>query len=34
LLRYFKEGDAADLYGYLSLPETYEYEPGCPISFE
>lgn len=33
-IRYFKGHDYNDLYDYLSLPETYEYEPGSPISVE
>lgn len=34
IVRYFQESDYADLHGYLSLPETYEYEPGAPITLE
>lgn len=34
LIRKFHESDAADLYEYLSLPETYEFEPGSPISLD
>lgn len=31
-IRKFTAGDADDLYEYLSLPETYRFEPGNPIT--
>jgi [ribosomal protein S5]-alanine N-acetyltransferase len=31
IVRAFKAEDAADLFEYLSLPETYAFEPGDPI---
>jgi [ribosomal protein S5]-alanine N-acetyltransferase len=31
IVRRFAEGDWRDLHEYLSLPETYEFEPGAPI---
>jgi RimJ/RimL family protein N-acetyltransferase len=34
LIREFAEADAEGLYEYLSLPETYRFEPGAPISLE
>lgn len=34
IIRYFRNTDHEDLYRYLSLPETYEYEPGSPITLE
>ncbi len=34
IVRRFADGDWRDLYEYLSLPETYEFEPGCPTSEE
>ena len=33
-IRRFLEDDYKDLYDYLSLEETYKYEPGKPISIE
>lgn len=33
-IRKFQESDARALYAYLSMPETYRFEPGEPISFE
>jgi len=32
IVRLFKEEDAGDLYDYLSLPETYRFESGGPVS--
>jgi ribosomal-protein-alanine N-acetyltransferase len=34
VIRPFRESDYRDLYEYLSLPETYLYEPGEPITLE
>lgn len=34
VIRPFQESDYKDLYEYLSLEETYRYEPGKPISLE
>jgi [ribosomal protein S5]-alanine N-acetyltransferase len=34
LIRKFMPSDAADLFEYLSLPETYRFEPGEPISMD
>lgn len=34
LIRRFKPSDAADLFEYLSLPETYRFEPGDPITMD
>jgi RimJ/RimL family protein N-acetyltransferase len=34
VIRPFQESDYQDLYEYLSLEETYRYEPGKPISLE
>ncbi len=34
IIRNFAEDDAEDLYAYLSLHDTYRFEPGAPISFE
>jgi RimJ/RimL family protein N-acetyltransferase len=34
LIRPFTPDDADDLYEYLSDPETYEFEPGAPVSHE
>jgi ribosomal-protein-alanine N-acetyltransferase len=34
IIRPFQEGDYQDLYEYLSLKETYRFEPGEPISLE
>ncbi len=34
MIRNFAEADAEDLYAYLSLPDTYRFEPGAPISRE
>jgi [ribosomal protein S5]-alanine N-acetyltransferase len=34
IIRKFEKEDANDLYEYLSLPETYIYEPGNPITKE
>ena len=34
IIRPFKETDARDLFEYLSLPQTYIYEPGEPITAE
>jgi RimJ/RimL family protein N-acetyltransferase len=34
VIRPFKESDYADLYEYLSLEETYRFEPGKPVSLE
>jgi ribosomal-protein-alanine N-acetyltransferase len=34
IVRPFLENDYKDLYEYLSLPETYQFEPGEPISLE
>ena len=34
VIRPFQESDHKDLYEYLSLEETYQYEPGKPISLE
>lgn len=34
IIRRFAESDAADLHAYLSLPETYRFEPGKPISLD
>jgi len=31
IVRRFAEDDWRDLYEYLSLPETYEFEPGAPV---
>ena len=32
IVRHFRESDYNDLYEYLSLEETYRYEPGNPVS--
>jgi ribosomal-protein-alanine N-acetyltransferase len=32
IVRLFRHRDAGDLYDYLSLPETYRFEPGEPVS--
>ena len=32
IVRLFKKADAGDLYDYLSLPQTYRFEPGEPVS--
>jgi RimJ/RimL family protein N-acetyltransferase len=32
ILRNFRSGDWKELHAYLSLPETYRFEPGSPIS--
>ena len=34
IIRPFLESDYRDLYEYLSLPETYRFEPGEPVSLE
>jgi ribosomal-protein-alanine N-acetyltransferase len=34
VIRPFLEDDYQDLYEYLSLPETYRFEPGKPVSLE
>lgn len=34
IIRNFAEADAEDLYAYLSIPDTYRFEPGEPISRE
>lgn len=34
IIRTFSETDYKDLYEYLSLKETYQYEPGKPVSLE
>ncbi len=34
LIRRFVPSDAADLFEYLSLPETYRFEPGDPITMD
>jgi ribosomal-protein-alanine N-acetyltransferase len=34
IIRPFQENDYIDLYEYLSLEETYQFEPGEPISLE
>ncbi|UCD09928.1 MAG: GNAT family N-acetyltransferase [Dehalococcoidales bacterium] len=34
IVRPFRESDYKDLYEYLSLEETYQYEPGEPVSLE
>ena len=34
LIRPFRESDYSDLHEYLSIEETYRYEPGDPISLE
>ncbi len=34
VVRPFKESDYPDLYEYLSLEETYRFEPGNPVSLE
>ena len=34
IIRPFHKNDYQDLYEYLSLKETYQYEPGEPISLE
>ena len=34
ILRKFVPEDARDLFDYLSLPETYIFEPGTPISLQ
>jgi len=34
LVRPFQESDFKDLYEYLSIEETYRYEPGDPVSLE
>jgi RimJ/RimL family protein N-acetyltransferase len=34
VIRYFRESDWKDLYEYLSLSDTYKYEPGSPITLE
>jgi ribosomal-protein-alanine N-acetyltransferase len=34
IIRPFQESDYKDLHGYLSLKETYRFEPGEPISLE
>jgi [ribosomal protein S5]-alanine N-acetyltransferase len=34
LIRKFTPADADDLFAYLSLPETYIYEPGEPVTLE
>jgi len=34
LIRKFQEEDSEDLFEYLSLPETYLFEPGSPITKE
>lgn len=34
IIRPFLESDYQDLYEYLSLPETYRFEPGEPVSLE
>jgi RimJ/RimL family protein N-acetyltransferase len=33
-IRPFRAEDGADLFEYLSLPETYRFEPGLPLSLE
>ena len=34
IVRPFRESDYNDLYEYLSLEETYRYEPGDPVSLD
>ena len=34
MVRPFRESDYADLYEYLSIEETYRFEPGDPVSLE
>ena len=34
LIRSFRENDYADLFEYLSIEETYRFEPGNPVSLE
>jgi RimJ/RimL family protein N-acetyltransferase len=34
IIRPFRESDYKDLYEYLSIEETYQYEPGNPVSLE
>lgn len=34
IIRRFMPSDAADLFEYLSLPETYRFEPGDPITMD
>jgi RimJ/RimL family protein N-acetyltransferase len=34
IIRGFKADDFQDLYEYLSLPATYQYEPGMPITID
>lgn len=34
IIRKFNEADAEDLHAYLSIPDTYRFEPGNPVSLE